>query len=58
MVPQALKGHERPEEVTGAQDLEPIRIKEEALLQPAAHPPPFHMKRPQKLLEDPQFELT
>ena len=30
MVPQGLKGHERPEEVTGAQDLEPIKIKERA----------------------------
>ena len=48
MVPQGLKGHERPEEVTGAQDLEPIRIKEEALLQPAAHPPPIpHEETPE-----------
>ena len=47
MVPQGLKGHERPEEVTGAQDLEPIRIKEEALLQPAAHPPIPHEETPE-----------
>ena len=39
MVPQGLKGHERPEEVTGAQDLEPIRIKEKAST-PACSPPP------------------
>ena len=57
MVPQDLKGHERPEEVTGAQDLEPIRIKERAPT-PACTTPPFYMKRPQKLLEDPQLELT
>ena len=57
MVPQGLKGHERPEEVTGAQDLEPIRIKEGHLLQPTA-PPPLYMKRPQKLLKNPQLELT
>ena len=57
MVPQALKGHERPEEVTGAQDLEPIRIKEGPLLQPTA-PPPLYMKRPQKLLKNLQLELT
>ena len=55
MVPQGLKGHERPEEVTGAQDLEPIRIKEEALLQPAAHPPPFHMKRPRNCWKIPNL---
>ena len=58
MVPQDLKGHERPEEVTGAQDLEPIRIKERAPTPACTTPPPFYMKRPQKLLEDPQLELT
>ena len=57
MVPQGLEGHERPEEVTGAQDLEPIRIKERAPT-PACSTPPLNMKRPQKLLEDPQLELT
>ena len=41
MVPQGLKGHERPEEVTGAQDLEPIRIKEKAFT-PACSPPALH----------------
>ena len=56
MVPQGMKGHERPEEVTGAQDLEPIRIKEGPLLQPTA--PQLYMKRPQKLLKNPQLELT
>ena len=58
MVPQGLEGHERLEEVTGAQDLEPIRIKEGAPTPACSTPPPLYMKKPQKLLEDPQLELT
>ena len=52
MVPQALKGHERPEEVTGAQDLEPIRIKEGPLLQPTA-PPILHEETPEIVEKSP-----
>ena len=46
MVPQDLKGHERPEEVTGAQDLEPIRIKENAPT-PACTTPLLHEETPE-----------
>ena len=53
MVPQALKGHERPEEVTGAQDLEPIRIKEGPLLQPTAPPPTLHEETPEIVEKSP-----
>ena len=42
MVPQGLKGHERPEEVTGAQDLEPIRTKKKGLYSSLQPPPSLH----------------
>ena len=47
MVPQDLKGHERPEEVTGAQDLEPIRIKERAPTPACTTPPLLHEETPE-----------
>ena len=48
MVPQGLEGHERPEEVTGAQDLEPIRIKERAPTPACSTPPPtLHEETPE-----------
>ena len=53
MVPQGMKGHERPEEVTGAQDLEPIRIKEGPLLQPTSPPPTLHEETPEIVEKSP-----
>ena len=48
MVPKGLKGHERPEEVTGAQDLEPIKIKERAPTLACSNPPPtLHEEAPE-----------
>ena len=52
MAPQGLKGHERPEEVTEAQDLEPIRIKGGPLLQPTA-PPTLHEETPEIVEKSP-----
>ena len=47
MVPKGLKGHERPEEVTGAQDLEPIKIKERAPTPACSTPPTLHEGAPE-----------